>query len=184
MRWMEKSALPDRRVMAAMDNDGGGAKATPIGDASSLAGILLETAQSAGIAGFIIATKAEGLPILDRNPCGAGLIPAAQNRFADAGCFARMTFHDLHSHLLLVAVSGETHCGQLTLLGDPLASRRRAAILIVPVGDPEDRRNNGKVMLLIGAPLSWLEDNNWAVTSEHPAETILRLCEQNNGPSV
>ena len=184
MRWMEKSALPGRRVMAAMDNEGGGAKPTPIGDASSLAGILLETAQSAGIAGFIIATKAEGLPILDRNPCGAGLIPAAQNRFADAGCFARMTFHDLHSHLLLVAVSGETHCGQLTLLGDPLASRRRAAILIVPVGDPEDRRNNGKVMLLIGAPLSWLEDNNWAVTSEHPAETILRLCEQNNGPSV
>jgi hypothetical protein len=174
---MEKS-------MATMDSNDGGARPTPIRDASALAGILLQTAQSAGIAGFIIATKVEGLPILERNSVGAGLIPSAQDRFAEAGCFARMTFHDLHSHLLLVAVSGETHCGQLTLLGDPLASRRRAAILIVPVGDPEDRQNSGKVMLLIGAPLSWLEDNNWSVTSEHPAETILRLCEQNNGPSA
>lgn len=148
---------------------------------AGLAGILLKTAQSAGISGFIIATRHAGLPILDRNASAETLIPRAQAHFAEAGCFARMTFHDLHSHLLLVAASGETHCGQLTLLGDPLTARRRAAIVIVPVGRQDsanDGAEDGAVMLLIGAPLSWLEDNNWSVANEHPAETILRLCDQ------
>jgi hypothetical protein len=189
MMWMEKSALPGRRLLAPTGGgDGGAILPTQISqifdrDRGGLSGILLQTAQSAGVAGFIIATTSPDLAIIDRNSCAATLIPTTQRHFAEAGCFARMTFHDLHSHLLLVGVSGETHCGQLSLIGDPSASRRQAAILIVPVpaGDQRNTATSGKVMLLIGAPLSWLDNNNWTVADEHPADTILRLCEKNTG---
>jgi hypothetical protein len=168
---------------------------------TAIAGIFLRTAQLAGNASFIIDTHQPRLTIIARNTSAESLIPASQTSLTDGDCFARMTFFELHSHLLLVATDSKSRCGRAALLGDPLATRRRIALLKVPnslagdiyggsYGDAAGALGSGLsgglpggnwVMLMIGKPGQYRESEDWSVVTEHPADIMLRFCDGLDG---
>ena len=134
-----------------------------------IAGILLQAAQLAGLAALVIDVGDLELPIFARNRRASAVIPNIQASLRNAGGIDKMTFFEIHSHLLLVAAGGEQQRSVIALHGDPLGSRRRTAIVKLLPDAVTDRH----AVLLIGPSVSWHDAAD--PTAPDPIETLLRL---------
>jgi hypothetical protein len=118
-------------------------------DGTALA--LLDAAQLSGICALLLDADSDDLTILARNEIACELFPSDQKTLWQARYIRHMTFEIIRCHMLLVAASGETYHGEISLAGDRRAGRRSIMILKVQPDDEQDT----KVMVAISDRELW-----------------------------